>query len=112
MNVESIGRSDHPAIAGRHCRSGARQSTPSISIDNCAEVNINVPPGSTFEGPQEAAMLEPLGEEAKPGAIPIDDLDEIGLAAAEHEQVPLEGVLPQHALDQHREPVDALAHVD
>src|SRR5258706_2254545 len=32
---ESIGRSNHPATAGRHCRSGARQSTPSISIDNC-----------------------------------------------------------------------------
>src|ERR1700676_5148384 len=27
---ESIGRSDHPAPAGRHCRSGARQPTPSI----------------------------------------------------------------------------------
>src|SRR6266436_4347372 len=57
-------------------------------------------------------MLEPLGEEAKPGAIPIDDLDEIGLAATEQEQVSREGVLPQHALDQHGEPVNALAHVD
>jgi hypothetical protein len=47
---ESIGRSDHPATAGRHCRSGARQSMPSISIDNCAEVSISVPPGSTFNG--------------------------------------------------------------
>src|SRR6266403_1906272 len=56
-------------------------------------------------------MLEPLGEQAETGAIPIDDLDEIGLAA-QHEQVPREGVLPQHALDQHGEPVDALAHID
>src|SRR5258708_31562640 len=46
------------------------------------------------------------------GAIPIDDLDEVGLAAAEHEQVPREGVLSQHALDQHGEPIDTLAHVD
>src|SRR5450631_1156487 len=38
MPVESIGRSDYPATAGRHCRCGARQSIPSISIDNCAEV--------------------------------------------------------------------------
>ncbi len=50
MHVESISRSDHPATAGRHCRSGARQSTPSISIDNCAELSISVPPGSTFDG--------------------------------------------------------------
>src|SRR5712672_2873691 len=28
VNIESIGRSDHPAIAGRHCRSGARRELP------------------------------------------------------------------------------------
>jgi hypothetical protein len=31
--IRSVGRSDYPAIAGRHCLSGARQSTPSISIE-------------------------------------------------------------------------------
>src|ERR1700694_1610456 len=33
------------AIAAR-----VRQSTPSISIANCAVVSISVPPGSTFDG--------------------------------------------------------------
>jgi len=30
----------------------------------------------------------------------------------EHEKVAREGILPQDALDQHGEPVDALTHVD
>jgi hypothetical protein len=36
---ESMSRSNHPAIAGRHRCSGARQSTPSIRSANCAEVS-------------------------------------------------------------------------
>ncbi len=48
--IESIGRSDHPAMAGRHRCSGARQSTPSISSDSCAEVSDSVSPGSTLGG--------------------------------------------------------------
>ena len=60
---------------------------------------------------REDAVLEPLVK-SKVGCDPVDNLDEIGLAAAEHEQVPREGVLPQHALDQHGEPIDALAHID
>jgi hypothetical protein len=55
--VESIGRSDYPATAGRHWRSGARQSTP-ISIDNCAEVSIGVPPGSRRRGTRRIANLQ------------------------------------------------------
>jgi hypothetical protein len=51
INVsQSVATLAHPATAGRHRRSGARQSTPSIGIDNCAEFSINVPPGSTFDG--------------------------------------------------------------
>jgi hypothetical protein len=41
---ESISR-DQPAIAGRQCCSGARQSTPSINCDSCAEVSDSVSPG-------------------------------------------------------------------
>ena len=44
-------------------------------------------------------MLEPFGEQAEPGAIPIDDLDQVGPGAApEHEQVARERILMQHAL--------------
>ena len=54
-------------------------------------------------------MLEPLGEQAEAGAIPEHDFDEVGLPTPEHEEMAREGILPQHALDQHREPIDALA---
>jgi hypothetical protein len=66
MPVESIGRSDYPATAGRHCRSGARQSTPSISIDNCAEVSISVPPGSTFDGHRNTPCSSRLVKRQRP----------------------------------------------
>jgi hypothetical protein len=85
----------YPATAGRHCRSGARQSTPSISIDNCVEVSISVPPGSTFDGHRNT--------QAKAGAIPVHDFDEVGLPAPEHEEMAREGVLLRLALDQYRE---------
>src|SRR6516164_10267039 len=58
-------------------------------------------------------MLEPFGEQAKPGAIPIDNLDQVRSGAApEHEQVAGERILAQHALYQHGEAIDALAHID
>ena len=34
---------DDPAAKGRHVRSGARQSIPSRSIDNCAGVSATFP---------------------------------------------------------------------
>ena len=39
-----------PAIAGRHTRSGVRQSMPSISIASCAGDSVTVPPGSLIRG--------------------------------------------------------------
>jgi hypothetical protein len=57
-------------------------------------------------------VLEPLGEQAEAGAIPEHNFDEVGLPTSEHEKVAREGILPQYALDQHREPIDALAHVN
>jgi hypothetical protein len=56
----------YPATAGRHCRSGARQSTPSISIDNCAEVSISVPPGSTFDGHRNTPCSSRLVKRQRP----------------------------------------------
>src|SRR6516162_5459817 len=47
--------------------------------------------------PEEDALFEPLGEKAQASAIPEHDLDEIGLATPEHEQVAREWILPQHA---------------
>src|SRR5258705_2821687 len=62
--------------------------------------------------PEKYAVLEPLGEQAEAGAIPEHDFDEVGLPTPEHEEMAREGILPQHALHQHRQPVDALAHID
>jgi hypothetical protein len=45
-------------------------------------------------------------------AIPEHNFDEVGLPTPEHKEMAREGILPQHALDQHREPIDTLAHVD
>src|SRR6478752_4968749 len=67
--------------------------------------------GIDVRRPEKDALLEPLGEEAEACPIPEYDLDEVGLPAPEHEEMAREGILPQHALDQHSEPVDALAHV-
>src|SRR5260370_23936747 len=68
----------------------------------------------SFRGqlPEKYAVLEPLGEQAKAGAIPEHDFDEVGLPTPEQEEMAREGILPQHALHQHRQPVDALAHID
>jgi hypothetical protein len=37
---------------------------------------------------------------------------QVGPAAAEYEHVTREGIVPQHALDQHGKPVETFAHVD
>jgi hypothetical protein len=46
----AVMRTHQPAIAGRHTRSGVRQSMPSISIASCASVSAMVPPGSLILG--------------------------------------------------------------
>src|SRR5229473_761004 len=62
--------------------------------------------------PEEDAVLEPRVEEAEACASPEHNFEEVGVPTPEHEEMAREGILPQHALDQHREPIDALAHVD
>ena len=51
--------------------------------------------------PQKDHVLEPFGQETKPGSAPEDDLDEICSAAS---SVARERLLPQHPLDAHRSP--------
>jgi hypothetical protein len=98
--------------AGRHYRSGARQSTPSISIDSWRRVQHQRPTRVDVRRPEEYAVLESLGKEAEAGAIPEHNFDEVGLPTPVHEEMAREGILRQHALHQHREPIDAFAHVD
>jgi hypothetical protein len=57
---ESISRKAqaHPATAGRHRRSGTRQSMPSISIESWDELKITVPPVSQVI--REISIANPL----------------------------------------------------
>src|SRR5258708_34983266 len=70
---ESISRSENrtllhaqPATAGRHRRSGARQSTPSISIDSCSELSATVSPGSTSGGHRKTPCSSRLVKRHRP----------------------------------------------
>src|SRR5204863_1297398 len=67
----------------------------------------------TFLGdrPREAALLQALGEQAEALAVPVQNLDQVTSAPPEGKQVARERVLLQHLLRQHRETVEAAAHV-
>src|ERR1700678_301927 len=49
--------------------------------------------------PHEASLLQSLGEQPQPGAIPIDRLEVIAPLAAENEQTAVERILSDHLLD-------------
>ena len=102
-------RSTYPATVGAHVRLGMRHSMPSSNIDSCAGVSVTVP--SLRDRPREAALLQPLGEQAEALAVPVQNLDQVAAPAAEHEQVARERLLLQHLLRQHRQAVEALPHV-
>jgi hypothetical protein len=58
-------------------------------------------------------VLKPFREETQASPVPEYDLDEVGSGAApEYKQVAGERILPQQALHQHGEAIDALAHID
>jgi hypothetical protein len=65
---ESISRKlqAHPATAGRHLRSGARQSMPSISIESWDELSITVPPISQVTGQWKRPCSSRLVNRQKP----------------------------------------------
>src|SRR5262249_31116302 len=68
--------------------------------------------GTTRPRGREAPLLHPLGEDAQPGAVPVDALGLLPIAAEEQEQVAAEHVTPEHAPHQLREPVEAFAQID
>src|SRR5581483_301386 len=61
--------------------------------------------------PHEAALLQPLGEQAEALPVPVENLDEIAALAAEGEQVAGKWVLLQYLLRHHTEAVETAAHV-
>ena len=106
----------HSAAASSRCRRSPLllRRAPIHPVDQSTELHAcecQRSAGLDVRRPQEHALLQPFGEEAQPATIPEHDLDQVGLAAAEHKKVTAEGILPQHALNQHRQPIDPLAHV-
>src|SRR5271168_289551 len=61
-------------------------------------------------GPNKAALLKPLREQAKPLPIPPQRLEEITAPTAEYQNLPTERIALEHLLDQHGQAVKALAH--
>src|SRR5258708_23671195 len=57
---------EQPATEGPHRRSGARQSTPSISIDSCSELSATVSPGSTSGGHRKTPCSSRLVKRHRP----------------------------------------------
>ena len=61
--------------------------------------------------PDEAAALQPLGEQAHALAVVPEHLDQTAATAAEHEQMAAVRIALELLLDQQRQAVEALAHV-
>ena len=62
--------------------------------------------------PDELAALQPLVDQHQAGAVPDQDLEPVGPLRSEHEHGPAEGILADHLLHRHSEPVMAFAKVD
>src|SRR5215471_10900248 len=62
--------------------------------------------------PYEAALLQPLGEEAEPRAIPVQRLQVVAALAAKQEELTAERIGPDHLLHLRRQPVKAVAQID
>lgn len=67
--------------------------------------------GPRHPRPDEAALLQPLREEAQPLTVPPQDLDQPPRTAAEHEDLSGERIAVQVVLHQRGKPVEALPHV-
>src|SRR5262245_43899468 len=61
--------------------------------------------------PDEAAALQPLGEQAHALAVVPQHLDQAAAPAAEHEQLAVVGIALERLLHQQRQAIEALAHV-
>src|SRR5580704_1656869 len=61
--------------------------------------------------PDEASALQPLGEKAHPLAVVPQDLEQATAPPAEHEQMAVVGIALEGLLHQHRQAIEAFAHV-
>ena len=64
------------------------------------------------EWPLEAALFESLHPDGDAIGIPIEDLNTIESLIEEHKQSSVAHIAVEIALDDTKEPIEALAHVD
>jgi hypothetical protein len=62
--------------------------------------------------PDEAALLQPLGKETRPGAVPVQALQVIAALAAKEEELTREGVGADHLLHLRGETIEAVPQID
>lgn len=67
---------------------------------------------SAPEWPLEAALFESLHPDRDAIGIPIEDLNTIESLIEEHKQSSVAHIAVEIALDDTKEPIEALAHVD
>src|SRR5262249_3795112 len=61
--------------------------------------------------PDEAALVQSLGKETQPAAVPKQNFHRVRLSAAEGKQMARERILLEHCLHQDRQAVEALPHI-
>ena len=62
--------------------------------------------------PNEPALLQPLGDEAQPRAVPVQTFEIVTALAAEDEEVTAEWIGPDHLLHLRRQAVEAVPKID
>jgi hypothetical protein len=110
---ESIGRKlrAHPATAGRHRRSGAHQSMPSISIESWDELSITVPPISQVAGHWKRPCSSRLVNRQSPVPSQKTILMRLAFRPRNKKRWPGKGSCRSMPWTSMGKPVDALAHV-
>src|SRR5262249_54290669 len=112
-----------PVLMISGSRGNARGELESLSSSCCLQVDAGEDPGQlcrdqigaiaiTGVGHLEAADLEPLVPDGQTIMIKVECLDAIPAAVDEEEEMAVEEVLAEALLDEAREAVKALSHVD
>ena len=64
------------------------------------------------QGSLKATLFETLHPDRDPIGIPIEELDPIPALIEEHEKTSVSNILIQVGLDNAKEPIETLAHID
>ncbi len=100
------------ALSGKRRRPSSLRSAPFEAFEQHRHLRRGQSDRAFLgDRPSEAASLQPLGEETKALAVPVQNLDEITATTPKAKQVASERVLLQHVLRQDAQAIETLAHV-